>query len=289
MNYGIIANPKKREELLKILPDLISWLESHENNVIVESDLLEIGSEALKGINSASRESIPENCDIILALGGDGTILSAARVVGNSGVLIAGINLGGLGFLAEVAVEEIYDRLQFIQDGEYLVEERMVLKATTDATPGKEYRALNDIVIERGFYTRMRNLSVTVDGAFFNNYTADGIIVATPTGSTAYSLSAGGPIIVPPLQTMLITPISPHSLSQRAVVLKYDSKIQITFEDSPDDMLLSIDGQESVKIKSDQSISISRAEENIKLIKWKDKSFFDTLRTKLNWGVESRS
>ena len=186
-------------------------------------------------------------------------------------------------------MEEIYDRLQFIQDGEYLVEERMVLKATTDATPGKEYRALNDIVIERGFYTRMRNLSVTVDGAFFNNYTADGIIVATPTGSTAYSLSAGGPIIVPPLQTMLITPISPHSLSQRAVVLKYDSKIQITFEDSPDDMLLSIDGQESVKIKSDQSISISRAEENIKLIKWKDKSFFDTFRTKLNWGVESRS
>lgn len=289
MKYGIIANTKKSKELLSILPELFSWLETHENTVIVETDLIEIGGDLLKDFSSVPRESIPEKCDIVLALGGDGTILSAARVVGNRGVPIAGINLGGLGFLAEVAVEEINERLQTIQDGDYLIEERMVLKASTDAAPDKHFRALNDIVIERGFSTRMRNISVTVDGAFFNSYNADGIIVATPTGSTAYSLSAGGPIIVPPLQTILITPISPHSLSQRAVVLKYDSKIVITFEDSPDEMLMSIDGQESLKISSKQSISISRAEENIKLIKWKDKTFFDTLRAKLNWGVESRS
>lgn len=289
MKYGIIANTKKSKELLSILPDLLLWLEKNENSVIVETDLLDIGGDLLKKYSNVPRESIPEGCDIVLALGGDGTILSAARMVGNSGVPIAGINLGGLGFLAEVAVEEINERLQSIQDGEYLIEERMVLKASTDAAPGKHFRALNDIVIERGFSTRMRIISVNVDGAFFNRYTADGIIIATPTGSTAYSLSAGGPIIVPPLQAILITPISPHSLSQRAVVLKYDSKIVITFEDSPDEMLMSIDGQESLKINSKQSISISRAEENIKLIKWKDKSFFDTLRSKLNWGVESRS
>ena len=226
---------------------------------------------------------------MVLALGGDGTIIREARVVGNSGVPIAGINLGGLGFLAEVAVEEIYERLQLIQDGEYLVEERMVLKAKLESAPEVSYRALNDIVIERGSSTRMVSISVTVDGKFFNRYSDDGIIIATPTGSTAYSLSAGGPIIVPPHEAIIVTPLSPHSLSLRAVVIKPDSKIKINSENASGKMLLSIDGQTSVKIKNGQNISVERAKNNIRLVKWKDGSYFDTLRTKLNWGVGGRS
>ncbi|MCH7495300.1 MAG: NAD(+)/NADH kinase [Candidatus Marinimicrobia bacterium] len=288
MIYGIIANTGK-SELFEMLPDLISWLEKHGNSVILETDIISTAKNEMKGIESADRESIASKCDIILALGGDGTILAASRAVGSSGVPIAGINLGGLGFLAEVAVEEIYERLELIQKGEYLVEERMVLEAVVDDDKETHYRALNDIVIERGSSSRMMSISVRVDGSFFNDYTADGIIIATPTGSTAYSLSAGGPIIVPPLQAMVVTPISPHSLSQRAVVLKPDSSIEISFKNVPEEMLLSMDGQTSVKIRKDQSVRVVRAENNIKLIKWKDKSYFDTLRAKLNWGVGSRS
>ena len=288
MIYGIIANTGK-SELFEMLPDLISWLEKHGNSIILETDIISTSKNEMKGIESADRESIASKCDIVLALGGDGTILAASRAVGSSGVPIAGINLGGLGFLAEVAVEEIYERLELIQEGEYLVEERMVLKATVGNDKEINYRALNDIVIERGSSSRIMSISVKVDGAFFNDYTADGIIIATPTGSTAYSLSAGGPIIVPPLQAMVVTPISPHSLSQRAVVLKPDSSIEISFKKSPEGMLLSMDGQTSVKIGNDQSVRVVRAESDIKLIKWKDKSYFDTLRAKLNWGVESRS
>ncbi|MCH8287813.1 MAG: NAD(+)/NADH kinase [Candidatus Marinimicrobia bacterium] len=288
MIYGIIANTGK-SELFEMLPDLISWLEKHDNSVILETDIISTAKNELKGIESADRDSIASKCDIILALGGDGTILAASRAVGSSGVPIAGINLGGLGFLAEVAVEEIYERLELIQKGEYLVEERMVLEAVVDDDKGTHFRALNDVVIERRFSSRMMSISVRVDGSFFNDYTADGIIIATPTGSTAYSLSAGGPIIVPPLQAMVVTPISPHSLSQRAVVLKPDSSIEISFKNVPEEMLLSMDGQTSVKIRKDQSVTVVRAENNIKLIKWKDKSYFDTLRAKLNWGVGSRS
>lgn len=288
MIYGIIGNTGK-SELFEMLPDLISWLEKHDNSVILETDIISTAKNELKGIESADRDSIASKCDIILALGGDGTILAASRAVGSSGVPIAGINLGGLGFLAEVAVEEIYERLELIQKGEYLVEERMVLEAVVDDDKGTHFRALNDVVIERRFSSRMMSISVRVDGSFFNDYTADGIIIATPTGSTAYSLSAGGPIIVPPLQAMVVTPISPHSLSQRAVVLKPDSSIEISFKNVPEEMLLSMDGQTSVKIRKDQSVTVVRAENNIKLIKWKDKSYFDTLRAKLNWGVGSRS
>ncbi len=272
-----------------MLPDLVSWLEKHGNSVILETDIISTAKNELKGIESADRDSIASKCGIILALGGDGTILAASRAVGGSGVPIAGINLGGLGFLAEVAVEEIYERLELIQKGEYLVEERMVLEAVVDDDKETHFRALNDIVIERRFSSRMMSISVRVDGSFFNDYTADGIIIATPTGSTAYSLSAGGPIIVPPLQAMVVTPISPHSLSQRAVVLKPDSSIEISFKNVPEEMLLSMDGQTSVKIRKDQSVMVVRAENDIKLIKWKDKSYFDTLRAKLNWGVGSRS
>ena len=288
MIYGIIANTGK-SELFEMLPDLISWLEKHGNSVILETDIISTGKNEMKGIESADRKSIASKCDIVLALGGDGTILAASRAVGSSGVPIAGINLGGLGFLAEVAVEEIYERLELIQEGDYLVEERMVLKATIGDDKEINYRALNDIVIERGSSSRIMSISVKVDGSFFNDYSADGIIIATPTGSTAYSLSAGGPIIVPPLQAMVVTPISPHSLSQRAVVLKPDSSIEISFKNSPEGMLLSMDGQTSVEIGKDQSVRVVRAESDIKLIKWKDKSYFDTLRAKLNWGGGNRS
>ncbi len=288
MKYGIIANINKKE-LFDILPGLISWLEKNDNSVVIEKDIYDVTTDLLKHIEYAEREKIPSKCDMVLALGGDGTIISAARVVGNSRIPIAGINLGGLGFLAEVAVEEIYDRLQLIQEGEYLVEERMVLKAKLDNKPQVSYRALNDIVIERGSSTRMVIISVTVDGKFFNRYSGDGIIIATPTGSTAYSLSAGGPIIVPPHEAIIVTPLSPHSLSQRAVVIDPESKIKINIEDASRKMLLSIDGQTSVKIKNGQSISIERAENNVSLVKWKDKSYFDTLRAKLNWGVGGRS
>ena len=288
MNYGIIANTNKKE-LFDILPGLISWLEKYDNNVVVEKDIYDLTTDILKNIDYAERDEIPSKCNMVLALGGDGTIISAARVVGNSGVPIAGINLGGLGFLAEVALEEIYDRLQLIQDGDYLVEERMVLRAKLENEKEISYRALNDIVIERGSSTRMISITVTVDDKFFNRYSADGIIIATPTGSTAYSLSAGGPIIVPPHEAVIVTPLSPHSLSQRAVVIKPDSKIKIIPENTSGEMLVSIDGQTSVKIKNGQSIHIERAENNIRLVKWKDKSYFDTLRAKLNWGVGGRS
>ena len=288
MKYGIIANINKKE-LFDILPGLISWLEKYDNSVVIEKDVYDANTDLLKHIDYAERDDIPSKCDMVLALGGDGTIISAARVVGNSRVPIAGINLGGLGFLAEVAVEEIYDRLQLIQEGEYLVEERMVLKAKLDHEPEVSYRALNDIVIERGSSTRMVSISVTVDDKFFNRYSGDGIIIATPTGSTAYSLSAGGPIIVPPHEAIIVTPLSPHSLSQRAVVIKPDSKIKVNIENASGKMLLSIDGQTSVKINNGQSIGIERADNNVRLVKWKDKSYFDTLRAKLNWGVGGRS
>ncbi len=226
--------------------------------------------------------------DIIITFGGDGTILSAARMVGRSQVPILGVNLGKLGFMAEVSLDELELFIGDIVNGKFVTEERMLLKTTVEKNE-EEFYALNDIVIDNGSSSRLIDVSVYVDNDFLVSFSGDGIILATPTGSTAYSLAAGGPIVGPSTGVIVIQPISPHSLSARTVIVPDSSKLRIVVEHHSNEARVTADGQLVRTFAPPMNIHISKAEHTIRLIKRKDRSYYDVLRAKLFWGSDIRS
>jgi NAD+ kinase len=232
--------------------------------------------------------SIPP-ADMLVAFGGDGTILAAARRVGSRGTPILGVNLGKLGFLAEVATEEVDQAIGDILAGKYLVEERLVLKATTPSVPGKTFYGVNDVVIDKSRSSRMIDLATTINGLVAVTYRADGVIISTPTGSTAYALSAGGPIVIPTSRVIGITPISPHTLSGRPLIVPDTSEIRILVNADEDEVLFSTDGQIEGFLKPPAEVVVRKAEYTVKLVKRADRSYFEVLRAKLFWGQDARS
>jgi len=225
--------------------------------------------------------------DLLLALGGDGTMLTAVRTVAGLGIPVLGINLGALGFLTVVPPQECRDALDRIKDGNYTVEERLMLEVSETDTlqKGVSWAALNDVVIIKGGMSRMVKLTVTHNGEYVSSFAGDGLIVATPTGSTAYSLSVGGPILMPSMQGFVLTPISPHTLAQRPMVFDASARLEITLDAVAEDTILTVDGQLARHLSEKSTLVVSRSHDPARLVGFPDRPFFRLLREKLQWGI----
>ncbi len=232
-------------------------------------------------VNDVSKQT-----DLVIALGGDGTILKAARKVSGLNIPVLGINLGGLGFLAEISFPEFYSALDPILQGKYRTVERMLLRSEVfrkGKTVG-EFLALNDVVVKNGITARVIELRVEVNNEYVATYIGDGLIVSTPTGSTAYSLAASGPIVYPDLSVIILSPICPHTLALRPLIISCDDVVRILVEADHREVILSMDGQENFPLKLGDLIQVNRAKERLRLIVPEKKSYFQILRTKLKWG-----
>ena len=290
MNIGIIANPHK-EGASKTLHTLMELLEKHGMNPMVEGDtakdLLENGSKhAGKNSNKCASE-LAKECDVVLVLGGDGTMLDAAQRMGATDTPVAGINIGHLGFLTSCRDDEMELLVKALKEGTQHVVPRSLLHATVTHSDGttEDHFAVNDITLTRGQTGRLVAMDAYIDGDLLNHYRADGLIIATPTGSTAYSLSAGGPILSPIAQNFVITPICPHSLSNRSLVLADTAEVEfVSVDESQAATLFTVDGQCMVNLEHGGKITINKASHTFNIIRLEGRSFYSTLRQKLKWG-----
>ncbi len=279
MRLGIVAH-RGYEGLPEILRMLFNIAPSIGASLYFEEGLLSNEGEY------ALLQS-PADIDYVVSLGGDGTLLRAARFLNGAPVPILGINLGRLGFLTSCGVSEFEPALRSLLTGSFTVEERMALagfKMDRDGVAREQWYALNDFVMHKGGFARMLSVRVTVNGEVLGIYTADGIIVSSPTGSTAYSLSAGGPLIVPSLDSIIVTPISPHALAIRPLVLPPDTKVELEAVDGPDEVLITADGQVGAQFVNGDKLLVHKAERGVHIIRFPDSSFFELLRVKLGWG-----
>jgi NAD+ kinase len=277
MNIGIICKDKP----LDFLKDLIDWLKDKGADIYMEESVADNFP-----VNSCAPDKLASFVEMAVVLGGDGTMLRAARLLAEKDVSLVGVNLGGLGFITEVSKEEIFDALEKVLKGDYHKEKRIMLHAQVMRRGKKtaDFTALNDIVINKGTLARLIDVQTIVDGTHVNLFKADGIIVATPTGSTAYSLSAGGPILHPSLRGIIITPICPHMLTNRPIVLSDDVKIEIALRSESEGVYLTYDGQEGFTIEKDDVVVIERSLFTTKLIVPTKRDHFQVLREKLKWG-----
>lgn len=283
MKIGIIANTQK-PHIKKTLKSLLDWLAERQIDIVISKQLHKLSKLNYNNTDIIELDRIPQMSDIVISMGGDGTMLTAARVIGKLEKPLMGINLGGLGFLTETSVEDLFSRMEKILAGNYTLEKRMVLSAHISGNANKNYFAMNDVVLNRMGSPRVIHIDVTIDEDYFNTYISDGIIVSTPTGSTAYSLSAGGPIVVPSMESIILNPICPHSLTNRPTVIPASSQVKLQIQSNDSEVLLSIDGQENVRISSKCTVEIQKADFNIHLITFQDYCFYDLLRKKLQWG-----
>lgn len=239
------------------------------------------------GTRKGSTLDAATEIDVLVTLGGDGTLLRGAKLLGGRDVPIIGVNLGRLGFLTSCSIEDMEVSLKRFAHGDYLSERRMTLSARTagdGSDPAAEWIALNDLVLHKGGFARVVRLSISINGEPLGAYAADGIVIATPTGSTGYSLSAGGPIVVPTVESIVITPISAHTLAVRPLVVPPDAEITVRGEDSPTEFLLTVDGQGGTQLKRGQSVIVARGKSPVQLVRFAPDSFFGRMRLKLGWG-----
>jgi NAD+ kinase len=223
---------------------------------------------------------------MIIVLGGDGTLLSVARLVGDHEVPILGVNLGGLGFLTEITLEELYRVLERVIQGDFITDERVVLNAAVIRRGERmaEFTVLNDAVIDKGALSRIIDLETTINGQYLTTFKSDGLIISTPTGSTAYNLSAGGPIVYPSLHCIIVTPICPHTLTNRPIVIPDDVKIRSILQTKQQEVILTLDGQQGFSLEFEDVVEVRKAEGRILLIKSPYRHYFEVLREKLKWG-----
>lgn len=276
-----------KKQLTKILKDLFSILAEYHVQVTVDSSLRDHLPKDFSLPNFALFGSFDPSFDLSITLGGDGTVL---RYLQNHGpqVPILPINLGGLGFLTEVTVEELRTKVPEILEGNYFIDKRMLLK-TEIPSKGDSFYALNDTVIDKAGFPRIIFIHTAIDGNYFNNFVADGVILSTPTGSTGYSLSAGGPLMLPESEVILINPICPHTLTNRPVVIPAGRTVEIQVFTDYSHANLIIDGNLVAHLRSGEKIRTTRANENISIIRHTGTHFFEVLRSKLHWGEDLRS
>ncbi len=286
MKIGIIANPFK-DGASKVLLHLLEIIASYEKEAIVEDETLAALELSGQNIPELAATDLAQVCDVVIVLGGDGTILDAAHRLGPSDVAVAGINLGNLGFLTSCKDNETELLIRSLVEGAYHVVPRMLLKATIKPVSGEptEYFAVNEITLTRGQTGRIVAMDAFIDGDLLNHYRADGLIVATPTGSTAYSLAAGGPLLSPKARNIVITPICPHSLSNRSLVLTDESVVELeSVHDADAATLFSVDGRSPVEVAFGGRIIVEKADHQLHIVRLEGRSFFSTLRQKLHWG-----
>ena len=285
---GIIINPRK-EEVLQYLKKIDDWVDKCQKtiNILACTYQSKYLPNTFEHIQICAEERLLSESKLVLTLGGDGTILKAVHAVNDKQIPILGINLGGLGFLADTPPDKMLNNLEAYLKGNYLIEDRIVLKCQIESKDETFY-AFNDFVIDKSGFSRVIEIITSVDGNLLNSYVADGLIISTPTGSTGYSLSAGGPIVVPQTKVFIINPICPHSLTNRPVVISDESRIKLKVFTEYKEINLYKDGQFVNNYPSGIVINISKADFVIKLIKMKEMSFFETLRNKLHWGEDFR-
>ncbi|HYF82849.1 MAG TPA: NAD(+)/NADH kinase [Clostridia bacterium] len=280
MKLGIIPNLTKDKDL-NVTKSILHWFTNKDIEILLESDIAK--SLDYKN-NGFSRDELYSNCDVVIVLGGDGTILNIARQSSKYGVPLFGINLGHLGFLAEAEISDMYLSLEKILNRDYFIEKRMMLEASFEDSGDelKKLPALNDISITKGMLSRMISFSVFINDSFFELYSADGIVISSPTGSTAYSLSAGGPIVSPDLNVLVITPICPHTLHNRSIVVSEKDEVRIEICEENKETMLSVDGQDSYRLNPGRVVKIRSSNCVTNLVKLKQSSFFDVLRRKIS-------
>lgn len=283
MKRVAIISKRGKPELPGLVREVTTWLRDHGYEVTADATTKQF----CEFCEPAEREELVEKRpDFVIVLGGDGTLLSAARNVAPAGIPILGVNLGGLGFLTEVKQEEIRQTLQAIDVGKCDVTLRSMIHC--QLRRGEQslatYEALNDVVVHQGALARINDFDVRLDGKFVASYKADGVIIATPTGSTAYSLAAGGPILAPDVTGFVITPVAPHALTNRPLVVQDSASIELLPKVDHDSVLLTVDGQQGMSLSAGDVILCRKSEFKVKLLKLEERTFFDVLRTKLKWG-----
>lgn len=279
---GIISRPR-RSDLCDVVPPLLKWLGERGIKTILDEETANCLPNGTRGF---PRQRVAEGSQLLLVLGGDGTLLAAARLAAPRGIPVLPVNMGSLGFLTNFTLQELQPALEETIEGRFSLSERVMIdvELVRGGSVIENQRALNEVVVNKGALARMIELELTIDGDFVCRYRADGLIVATPTGSTAYSLSAGGPIVHPTVESFVITPICPHMLSDRPLVIRDSSLVEMQLSEDTESVFLTLDGQRGIPMQPKDKIHAKRAHQLLKLIQPSKKSYFEVLRNKLKWG-----
>lgn len=279
---GVLVGPQK-PDAIAVVVNLVGWCQERKI-------ALKAAEEVARQVNcdslSIEGDRLTEDIDLLVVLGGDGTMLGASRLIGSRRIPVLGINFGYLGYLTEFTLNEMFGALEDLREGNFRLDGRMMLDVSVRRNDQiiAEHRALNDAVINQSTLARMIELECFVNGDFVNSFRADGMIVSTPTGSTAYSLSAGGPIVFPLMNAIIITPICPHTLSNRPVIVPGDVTVEMIFKQAKDGVLLTIDGQRGVSLEANDRVILRRSETTFQIVRPTRRNYFEVLRTKLKWG-----
>ncbi|HMF56860.1 MAG TPA: NAD(+)/NADH kinase [Pyrinomonadaceae bacterium] len=284
---GVLVKPHQTDAL-KVICGMVEWL--HERGLTLvgtpEIEQERIEHETGCSIENVEQEKFSSSVDLIVVLGGDGTIVSTARLMGDREVPVLGVNYGGLGYLAEFRIEELYAGLETVLAGDFRLDKRVML--TAELFRGRELinsnRVLNDVVINKSALARIIEIETRLNNQFVNSFRADGLIISTPTGSTAYNLSAGGPIIYPSMNAIVLTPICPFTLSNRPIVVPDDAEIELILKTPDEDVALTLDGQVGFPLKMEDSVRIRKSRTTFNLVQPTNRNYFEVLRDKLRWG-----
>jgi len=279
---GIFSKPNS-SQAATLVPELLLWLEQRGIGARLDRETAGYAGNDRQGLD---RPEVPEHCDLAVVLGGDGTLLSAARAVGNRAIPLLAVNLGGLGFLTSISMQDLFPELERALAGDHHVTRRKMLRVCLNRKSRiiAEYQALNDVVIAKSTIARIVDLEAWAGDSFICAYKADGLIISTPTGSTGYSLSANGPIVHPDLNCLLITPICPHTLTNRPLIVPSQMPIRIVSRAMNEDAYLTVDGQVGNPLEGGDVVECATSDFDVLLIQPPDKTFFDVLRQKLKWG-----
>lgn len=278
---GIVVKPNHKEAW-ETACELSEWFEWHNIDVVGKPQL----TAEICDIETVEIENFKKTVDLIVVLGGDGTMISTARLTGNREILVLGINYGSLGYLTEFRIEEMYDALEAILKGTYQIDRRVMLDVEHWRN-GKKLasgRVLNDVVINKAALARIIEIEVNLNELYVNSFRADGLIVSTPTGSTAYNLSAGGPIVYPSMNAIVLTPICPFTLTNRPIVIKDDAEVNLILKNENEGVVLTLDGQIGYEMQSKDTVLIRKSATTFNVIQPPNRNYFDVLRNKLKWG-----
>ncbi|MGA2630020.1 MAG: NAD(+)/NADH kinase [Terriglobia bacterium] len=279
---GIVSKPKKTE-IREVVPPLIAWLRERAIEVFIDKETASIVESPARPV---SRNEMAGMVDLLVVLGGDGTLLATARALNRKPVPLLAVNLGGLGFLTVITRDDIYPALESVLAGQSQIERRVQIEGELVRADEviSSFLALNDVVLNKGAIARILDFDVLVDGRLISTYKADGLIVSTPTGSTAYSLAAGGPIVAPAVAAFIVTPICAHTLTLRPLVLPDTAQIEITVKSQREAAYLTVDGQVGLACHSDDSVRLRKASSYVEIVQPPTKDYFEILRQKLKWG-----
>lgn len=283
---GVVVKPNHKEAWATAC-ELSAWLEKRRINLISKPhEAGEKSSAEACGIETVETEKFQSDVDLIVVLGGDGTMISTARLIGNREVLVLGINYGSLGYLTEFRIEEMFDALEAILEGNYAIDRRVMLEVEhrRDGEILESGRVLNDLVINKAALARIIEIEVELDNLYVNSFRADGLIVSTPTGSTAYNLSAGGPIVYPSMNAVVLTPICPFTLTNRPIVVPDTAAINLHLKNENEGVVITLDGQIGYQMKTGDLVLIRKSPTNFNLVQPPNRNYFDVLRNKLKWG-----